>query len=305
MVGVDSLELWSDCGPHYRNATCIATYGVDLMIEYPDLQNVALVQGVEHHMKQQADTFFQRLNHRKSERQMLQDMKTGDDLRDAWRTAHLEEKALDPTLPDEIFTEFIPALRSSLRCSTAMVSKLPVGVTSCHVWRFHRVRPTRPVYWSSITQTGLNVRGLAAMLYDNKIHDASMWFDVIRERPVYGPHNKPDEGAPPETAMFWNGWKMSYRTEFPENATGATLRAKLGRKLNAYKGIVDRESQRQKPLAFRRQRALNTAEKKKVVSINVQRARTQLMKAAQEAGKKEQGVFTTRIAFANRAFNSR
>ena len=71
-----------------------------------------------------------------------------------------------------------------------------------------------------------------------------------------------------ETKIF-QGWRVSFRKDHPENESYESLRPKLAIKLYCMGHLASDESQRQKPLTVRRAAAANTYKKRNIYSKQV------------------------------------
>ena len=148
---------------------------------------------------------------------------------------------------------------------------MPLPISGCHSWRFDRKKKNRAsVFGRGINcYTATNVSAKCCMVPDEIATDRAKFFTpevdpfdvlvvpaVVEEEAELLPSGQPvkEEG----------GWKISYRTEFPELATIATARARLGRKLRCYKDVDLVEGQRRMPLSVRRARAKASGEKHKI-----------------------------------------
>ena len=263
MANVTEIEFWSDCGPHYRNGGVLGACGSDIMIRYPDVDQVQVVWGLEHHMKQIVDTLFMRLNKRKDRFVMMQkDILDGADLIEAYESGHNDDILGNLDLPREYFMQYMPPLKSKTVMHPAV--QVPMALSQCHSWVFRRTCRARNVY---IDNGGVvhNVTSICGMLPDRVAHIEDKFFNLKVEGLPYGPHQIESDAHPVETASFHNGWRISYRSIFLERDTWRDFLKKLGRKRRAYEDQVS-EGQRRLPMSVRVARAKARGGKSKLAA---------------------------------------
>lgn len=202
----------------------------------------------EQHGKGPWDGKFGVINHRIYKASCRRIIDTVADLVEVLTAAHAQQVDIDRTnnarqRPPEHYEEFLPQPKSEVEVSTLLASSLPCTISGCHGWEFtiadrRRVEPGK----SLIGKDGRTLTGIkckASMFWGAQCSSDQTVFPKLRaesdvpepaealaaqELPEY------DEEYPTTGLKWWQGWRVSFRTQEPDKTADEKYQARVRRK---------------------------------------------------------------------------
>jgi hypothetical protein len=235
------VRSWSDAAPNFRNHDVMGTSAHQFTEHFR--VNVSLCWGPEAHFKNPVDGWFAGLRRRRDDAASRFLLYSLESLDKAYTEGRDESNFVHGRVQPQHFVTFWPLAKEKLlaKCSRALPSSLPMGIQSCHAWS-HRIEDKRRLKFLNAHGSLTGVWSRAHQLKDRRVSalettHLTVHADLSKPTPV----GEDDIAIPllAETEVSYshkdfNGWRISYRMNFPEDVEMTTIVNRLSRKSKVY-----------------------------------------------------------------------
>ena len=195
---LQGIEIWQDCGPHYRAQRMVDAAAWWLPEHYKISCNLSF--GLESHMKGYCDGLTAQLGKWKTAAAREELIKEICKLTEVFNTTAQKLEAANPTRVPFTCVEFMPPERSSFDKMILKLNprSLPVNLTASHSWQFRRndARRRTVVGNDGVTLTGVDAK--AAFIPGTAAAPDMKTF--LRLKPAAEEPDEAEEPAGPEEA---------------------------------------------------------------------------------------------------------
>jgi hypothetical protein len=226
LKGVKFLEVWSDAAGCFRCHKLLGMAGFFVPEEYR--LSVSLNWFCEGHGKGKVDGWLATLNRRKRAMAQREPITTIAGLITAWKTAEAGVDVLGDR-PAETFIDFMPPMKTAIKCNRFRPATLPVMVTAAYAYTFvindDRRKSFRGRFPHQDTITGVSTRGWPLTNLSTKA-EVSVFVTLLSEKEKAAVAADEDglvedvDGEPigcsdklPLNTKVHDGWRCSYVAE--------------------------------------------------------------------------------------------